>query len=65
MEDNLFLFLLFNILFIFGCFEKSNNIQQFLLTNDNVHQYDINTIDEQRLPRFWIKSLDELEMTLS
>ena len=34
-------------------------------SNDNVHQYDINTIDEQRLPRFWIKSLDELEMTLS
>ena len=41
---NFFLFLLFNILFIFGCFEKSNNIQQFLLTNDNVHQY----IDEQK-----------------
>mgnify|MGYP001318047859 CR=1 FL=1 len=41
---NFFLFLLFNILFIFGCFEKSNNIQQLLLTNDNVHQY----IDKQK-----------------
>jgi len=36
---NYFLFFLLSLLLFLGCTEKSNNVQQFLLTNENVQKY--------------------------